>query len=423
VSENVIVHWHAYVHHVLTVACMHPSMIVDGPPGETYAVPVYCAEPHHRRKKGVPPPDASNNSVAAATDVATEAKESVSGAVPAAEDNTGDSSSSEEADTDSDAVDDDGYVICRTPRALPHNYGNPLAFIGWKFKVIPKYAHKAQYADKCSDGVIAAVVRPPGAGDDHEKLLFKCYNYITKSEEPSSHSDDWVYVPCTQFLSSSEPRRMMRWVKDTRKRERPPPEKKQNWEYTTAPPDGLFDNLEKSNMLSDEDMDTGPRTRRQRQEDHRRISRVACNSKKSVAVIPEPLPSPKEEVVDSASDNLIDESEGRKQLMPHPEISKCSNTSILQHHEQLKKAVHDRLRARLLKTRAEAPKGHYISNITYTGSANSKIPVRRNVPVSDSSGKPTVAKDDESVLLSDLSSSDASGDSDDEDYDDDSAKN
>jgi hypothetical protein len=69
---------------------------------------------------------------------------------------------------------------------------------------------------------------------------------------------------------------MMRWVKDTRKRERPPPEKNQNWEYTTAPP---------------------------------------CNSKKSVAVIPEPLPSPEEVVVDSASENSIDESEGRKKLM------------------------------------------------------------------------------------------------------------
>jgi hypothetical protein len=53
-----------------------------------------------------------------------------------------------------------------------HNYGNPLGFIGWKFKVVPKYAYKGDYAAKCSDGVITAVVRPPGAGDDHEKLLF-----------------------------------------------------------------------------------------------------------------------------------------------------------------------------------------------------------------------------------------------------------
>lgn len=106
--------------------------------------------------------------------------------------------------------------------------------------MIPKYAHKADYAAKCSDGVITAVVRPPGAGDDHEKLLFKCYNYTTMSEKPPSHSDAWVYVPCTQFISSSKPRRMMKWVREKRKTEHPHTEKKQNWEYTSAPPDCLF---------------------------------------------------------------------------------------------------------------------------------------------------------------------------------------
>jgi hypothetical protein len=398
-------------------ALLHPSMIVDGPPGETYSVPVYCAEPHHRRRKGAPavaPDDVVEPSSPAVAET-TSGAILVSRVAAIAEDNDSageshDSSSSDGA-TDSDAVDDDGLVMCHTPRALPHNYGNPLGFIGWKFKVIPKYAHKADYAAKCSDGVITAVVRPPGAGDDYEKLLFKCYNYTTMSEEPPSHSDAWVYVPCTQFLSSSEPRRMMKWVREKRNTEHPHTEKKQNWEYTLAPPDGLYDKLERSNMLSDEDMNAGTRTRRQRQE--AKLARCrARNSRRSAVVIPGPPPSPEEEdVVSSASDNSINESEGQRQLIPPPSRPN-TNATILQQHEQFKRDVHDRVRARAEKTRSEAAArgGEYHSNMTYTAcGTNPRVLVRNQIPLKSIKAS-TLRDDPKHILLSDLSSSEDSDD-------------
>jgi hypothetical protein len=60
---------------------------------------------------------------------------------------------------------------------------------------------------------------------------------------------------------------------------------------TSAPPDGLYGKLERFNMLSDEDMNAGTRTRRQRQETKLARSR-ARNSGRSAVVVQGPPPSP-----------------------------------------------------------------------------------------------------------------------------------
>jgi hypothetical protein len=199
--------------------------------------------------------------------------------------------------TDSDAVDYDGLVMCHTPRALPHNYGNPLGF-SWKFKVIPKYVHKADYAAKCSNGVITAVVRPPGAGDDNEKLLFKSAITTLLCQRSLLRILTLGFMfPALNFSVVNLARRMMKWVREKRKTEHSYIEKKQNWEYTnweytSAPHDGLYDKLERSNMLSaDEGNNAGTRTRRQRQETKLAHSR-ARNSRRSAVVVQGPPPSP-----------------------------------------------------------------------------------------------------------------------------------
>jgi hypothetical protein len=377
-------------------ALLHPSMIVDGPSGEVYSEPVYCPEPHHinrNKKKSAPPPVADEVSrVIAVEDAASVA-----------------SSNSEDA-TDSDVEDDMGYVTCRTPRALPHNYGDPLGFVGWKFEVIPKYAHKADYAKTCSDGIVAAVVRPRGCGDDDTKLLFKCYNYVTLSSEPSVGSSDWVYVPCAQFLSCSVKRRMMNWVREQTtptKKQPTRPDKKQTWEYTTKPADGLYDTYDKSTLLSDEDMNAGPRTRNQRQQQNKRI----VSSRMPAVVVSSEADSCHEDI-DAPT---FPPQRKRQRTIPNKSNPPESSDDILLHHQQLKDAVHNRVRKKVAKVRARAAeqeKGKFVSDRTYNkqkcGYLRDSIPLITIAEESKCNSTEPFFQDDNNVLLSDLSCSDES---------------
>lgn len=68
----------------------------------------------------------------------------------------------------------------------------PLTLVGNTFTVAPRYKAKASFAEKCSQGKIAYVVRRSATGDDRAE--FKCYNHISNTTEPPPDSDEWVYI-------------------------------------------------------------------------------------------------------------------------------------------------------------------------------------------------------------------------------------
>ena len=369
-------------------ALLHPSMVVEGPPGVTYSEPVYCSESNRR------PRNSSNDSPV--PDVQLKA------VIDSTLDNLEECLSSDEDPTDSEVEDSMNLVTCRTPRALPHNYGNPLGFVGWKFQVMPKYARRAEYANKCADGIIAAVVRPPGCRNDYTQLMFKFYNYKELSEAPPDGSPNWVYVPCTQFLSSSDSRRMMKWVtvqNDVKKHSRGNREKNERWEYTTAPPSGVFDRYDRSTLLSDEDMNTGPRTRSQR-----KLKRTA-------------------EATFASSQNARKTLPISKKIRAN-HVEDVSVSNILEEHKKFKENVHHRVREKVAKLREKAKQrgeGEKCIEKKQIAGVDATPNVRQNFDKSsqqqyDGNNDVPCFQGDDHVLLSDLSDSsdEAYSDSDEE---------
>jgi len=213
-----------------------PNIVVDGPDHLSYSTPVYCRDkkshrlPHHDKQDVVTKP--SQSSQKAEVEKAKSYK-------PTSDTESGSdakscSDSEEYASTDSE-LDGFGWLTCKKNHYIRPNYGFPLTLIGKTFTVIPKYGCKAKFAEKCSQGKIAYVVRH-GATDDNregEDLYFKCYNHTTNTSEPHPGSDEWVYVKCKDFMSSDVKRRMMTWdpdpsIKPSRRSKR---QKRSTWAY------------------------------------------------------------------------------------------------------------------------------------------------------------------------------------------------
>jgi hypothetical protein len=255
---------------VTDLETQHSSKVVEGPRGVAYAIPVTCQSV---KKK----------------------KSAVSAVEPEVEPEVepSDSSSVDSNSTDSND-DDNGWLVCRKAHlvALPHAYGTPADFVGKEFTVPNKYLKKAFFAEKCSTGKIANVVRRVCQGDEEadEELYFKIYNNETypDDQEPDAGSHDWQYVPCKQLMSASNDRRMITWKKvattaDTQDKstKRAGRKRKQTWAFVTDKPKALYD--DNSSEEETTDYDHGPRTRHQRE--HHTHTHRPKQSRKSVPVV------------------------------------------------------------------------------------------------------------------------------------------
>jgi hypothetical protein len=223
-----------------------PNIVVEGLPGiERFSVPVHCRSSSNSDNTlstsgcRLPP-------LATDSDVRVDAVH-ISNTCSAAA-TTGDvvktDSGSEHSDEDDEYTDSDtdvnGWVTCRGTHDIPKYYC-ARDCVGNTFTVPKKFLTKAHFGDKCPRGKIHSIVRKVGA--ESNDVYFKFYNHVHFPEEPPSEdSDEYCYVRCVDFMSSSVNRRMMEWDKSYREsvQAKAPRKKRDFWAYENVGP-ALYD--------------------------------------------------------------------------------------------------------------------------------------------------------------------------------------
>ena len=216
-----------------------PNIVCEGPVGvEHFSVPVHCksskvsvAQSLINHGARLPPikrtESAPTSSVDEPDDIRIEGEPDVQ--------QNDNSDASEETDSENDCVNE--WVTCRGKHYIPRHYC-ARDCVGNKFTVPKKYIEKASFGKKCPHGTIHSIVRKVGA--EPNDIFFKVYNHVQYPDgPPPEESDDFCFVKCTHFMSSSLPKRMMIWDKQNEDKAAPKKvtrEKRSHWQIEEAKP-------------------------------------------------------------------------------------------------------------------------------------------------------------------------------------------